>query len=165
MNEKTKYLGILILAVIASVSISYLSILSLPTPIVRAAEVEALVERQVAEELSLGKVAIPHEVSYFAAGNSVVKAYSKTTLENLTIVYRYTCLGNGTVITRSIEYGTFIPAWGAGAIIEEGAVPEALYKIPNYILQASSTTKLNEFACIVFDTWPQIEVLEVYGYT
>jgi hypothetical protein len=159
MNEKAKYLAILILAVIVSAATSYVTTLSSP-----ATDVKGLVEQQVAEQLSSSKVTPPYEVSFFAAGNSIVTIYSKISLENLTIVYKYTCLENGTTVTRSINYGSFVPAWGAGAVIEAGAVPQALYKIPDDIIQASSTTKLNANDCIVFDIQPKCEVLEVYGY-
>ena len=160
MNEKTKFLATLILAVIASSVTSYVTIKSSTTM-----DVQGLVEQEVAEQLSGSKVTLPHEVEFSAAGHSLVTVRSKTTLENLTIVYRYTCLENSTIITRNVEYGTFIPAWGAGTVIRAGAVPSALYKIPDDIIQASSTTKLNEFDNIVFDTPPQIEILEVYGYS
>jgi hypothetical protein len=165
MNEKTKYLAILLVAAIVSAATSYTATLSLPKATVTVADVESLVEQQVTEELSPVKVTLVNEVSFWAPGPSYVKAYSDVTLKNLTIVYKYTCLGNGTVTTKSIEYGTFIPAWGAGTIIEAGAVPEGLYKIPDYIIQASSTTETNPSGNLVFDTPPQLEVLEVYGYT
>ena len=160
MNEKTKYLTALILAVVVSAATSYIVTLSLPTPIV-----EALVEQEVAKQLSPNKVNLPYEVSFFAAGHSLVTIYSKTTVENLTIVYKYKILEDETMATTSVEYGTFIPAWGAGAVIEAGAVPEALYKIPNDIIQACSTTKTNEHGNIVFDIPPQLEIIEVYGYS
>jgi hypothetical protein len=160
MNEKTKYLAILILAVIVSAATTYLTTLTLP-----AMDVKGLVEQQVAEQLSPSKVTLPYEVSFFAAGNSLVTVHSKISLEDLTIVYKYTILENGTTVTRNINYGTFIPAWGAGAVIEAGAVPEALYKIPNDIIQACSTTKLNVNDNIVFDIQPKCEILEVYGYS
>jgi hypothetical protein len=151
MNEKTKYLAILILAVIVSAATSYVITLSQSAIYVNA--------------LSGRKVTLPYEVSFFAGGNSLVKVYGKVSVQNLTIVYKYTCLDNSTEVTRSIEYGTFIPAWGAGAVIEAGAVPEALYKIPDDIIQASSKTKLNVNDNLVFDVGPVCEVLQVYGYT
>jgi energy-converting hydrogenase Eha subunit G len=165
MNEKTKYLAILILAVIVSSATSYAATLSLPTGTVKAADVEALVEQQVAEQLSPSKVTLPYEVSFFAAGNSIVTVYSKMFLENLTIVYKYTCLENGTTVTRSIDYGAFIPAWGAGAVIEAGAVPQGLYKMPDVIITACSTTYVNSVGCTQFDIQPKCEILEVYGYS
>lgn len=158
MNVQIKYLAVLILAIIVSAATSYVMTVSST-----AIDLERL-EEQVVERLS-SKVTLPYDVSFFAGGHSVVKVYSKVTVQNLTIVYQYTCLDNSTEVTRSVEYGTFIPAWGAGAVIEAGAVPEALYKIPDDIIQASSKTKLNVADCIVFDVGPVCEVLEVYGYT
>jgi hypothetical protein len=159
MNEKSKFLVMLILAVISSSITSYVT-----TRFSTTMDVKGLVAQEVAEQLSHSKVTLPYEVSFFAAGNSLVTAYSKISLENLTIVYKYAVLEDGATVTKSIDYGTFIPAWGAGAVIKAGATPEALYKIPDDIIQASSTTKVNDAGCLVFDTPPQLEVLEVYGY-
>jgi hypothetical protein len=158
MNAQVKYLAILILAIIVSATTSYAMTVSST-----AIDLERL-EEQVVERLS-SKVTLPYEVSFFAGGNSLVTVYSKVSVQNLTIVYQYTCLDNGTEVTRGVEYGTFIPAWGAGAVIEAGAIPEALYKIPDDIIQASSKTKLNVNDNIVFDVGPVCEVLEVSGYT
>ena len=149
--------SIIILALIVSAGTSYAVTLSLATASSPSMEVKALVEQEVQHQLSKNKVTLPYEISFFAAGNSLVTVYSKATLENLTIVYEYTSLDNGTTVTKSIDYGTFIPAWGAGTVIEAGAVPEGLYKIPDDIIRASSTTQ--------FDIQPKVTVLEVYGYS
>jgi hypothetical protein len=150
MKEKTKYLFVLILAVIVAAGTSYATTLSQSAIYVNA--------------LSGRKATLPYDVSFFAGGNSLVKVYSSVSVQNLTIVYHYTYLDNSTEITRSVQYGTYIPAWGAGTVIEAGAVPEALYKIPNDIIMASSKTKLNENNNLVFDVGPVCKVLEVYGY-
>jgi hypothetical protein len=94
-----------------------------------------------------------------------VTVYSKISVQNLTIVCKDTCL-NGTTLTSNIDYGTYVPAWGAGVVIESGAIPDALYKIPDDIIRACSTTKVKpDTNVIVFDIQPKCEVLEVYGYT
>ena len=150
MSEKTKYLAILILAVVVSAATSYMIAFSQSAIYVNA--------------LSGRKVALPYDVSFFAGGNSLVTVYGEVLVRNLTIVYQYTCLDNSTEVTRRVEYGTFVPAWGAGTVIESGAVPEALYKIPDDVILASSKTKLNINNNLVFDVGPICEVLEVYGY-
>ena len=85
-------------------------------------------------------------------------------VENLTIVYQYTCLNN-TVVTESINYGSYTPAWGAGAFIDVGEVPDVSFRIPEHIIRASSSTKTNALGFPVWHVYPQVEVLEIYGYT
>ncbi len=163
MDEKTKYLTILIISVVVTAATTYAATLT-TFPTARAEDIGAIVDQQMAEQLAPRKIDLSFSVDFFAAGDSLVQVRGDVTLDNLTIIYKYTKLSDRAVIIESVEYGTFIPAWGAGVIIVGGEMPEFNYKIPENIVAACSTTKVNENDCIVFDVWPQLEVMEVYGF-
>jgi hypothetical protein len=175
MNGKIKYLAILILALLVSATTSYVTtsmyLSSLPAAPSSAAPTMNDLSPQVLQQLSQDIVeasksnaSLPFTVQFFAGGDSIVETHSQIALENLTIVYQYTRLSDNSNVTTSVDYGTFIPAWGAGAVIEAGASPEALYKIPESILSECSTKVTNSNGCLVFDGAPQLQVLAVYGY-
>jgi hypothetical protein len=178
MDGKVKYLSVLVLALLVSVATSYvttsvyLAIRPAESPNVGTVDVNNLppqVMQQISDDIVLKltktNVSLPFEVSFFAADDSLVEVHSRVALENLTIVYEYTWLSDGTTVVESVDYGTFIPAWGAGAVIEEGASPEGLYKIPDRILQQCATAITNSNGCLVFEGTPQLEVLGVFGYS
>ncbi len=163
MDEKKKYLTILLISAVVSASTTYAATRT-AFPTARAQDIRTIVDQQVTEQLSLRKTNLAFNVDFFAAGASLAQVRGDVTLNNLTIVYKYTRLSDRAVVTESVEYGTFIPAWGAGVIIVAGEMPEFNYKIPENIITACSTTKVNENGCIVFDVWPELEVMEVYGF-
>jgi hypothetical protein len=119
---------------------------------------------EIVMELTKTNVSLPFEVDFFAGGNSLVTVHSQVTLENLTIVYQYTNLSDGSTNIESVDYGTFIPAWGAGAVIKAGESPEAQYQIPPAILEQCAKIAVNSYGCDVFEGTPQLEVLGVFGY-
>ncbi len=163
MDEKTKYLTILIISAVVSASTTYAATLT-AIPTARAQDIRTIVDQQMTEQLAHRKTNLSFSVDFFAAGASLVQVRGEVTLDNLTIVYKYTRLSDRAVLIESVEYGTFIPAWGAGVIIVAGEMPEFNYKIPENIIAPCSTTKVNENGCTVFDVWPQLEVMEVYGF-
>ena len=177
MNNKVKNLSVLVLALLVSVATSYVTTSayltnqraeSLNVGTVDVNNLPPQVMQQISDDIVLQltktNVSLQFEVSYFAGGNSLVEVNSRVALENLTIVYQYTRLSDGTSVVESVDYGTFIPAWGAGAVIEEGASPQGLYKIPERILQQCAIAKSNNNGCLVFEGTPQLEVLGVFGY-
>ena len=174
MDGKIKYLSILILALLVSVATSYVTasfyLSTVPAPSSTAPSMDDLspqVLQQLSDDIvqaSKSNVSLPFTVQFFGGGDSIVETHSRVALDNLTIVYQYTRLSDGSTVTTNVDYGTFIPAWGAGAVIEAGASPEALYKIPDSILLECSTTVVNSNGCLVFDGTPQLQVLAVYGY-
>jgi hypothetical protein len=94
-----------------------------------------------------------------------VEVKTDMALNNLTIVYRYTCL-NGTVFTENIDYGKCIPSWGSGTVLEQGGeIPTIYFKIPEYIVSSSSSRTTDALGFVHFGVEPQIEILEIYGYT
>ena len=177
MDSKVKYLFVLILALSVSVATSYVTTsFYLNNFLGKTSNVDNVdfndlspqVIQQISDDIVLQltktNVSLPFVISFFAGGNSLVEVHSRVALENLTIVYQYTRLSDGTSVVENVDYGTFIPAWGAGAVIEEGASPEGLYRIPDRILQQCATTVTNSNGCLVFEGNPQLEVLGVYGY-
>lgn len=177
MEGKVKYLFVLILVLSVSVATSYvttsvylnsLTAKSLSVGNVDVNDLPPQVIQQISDDIVLQltktNVSLPFVVSFFAGGASLVEVHSRVALENLTIVYQYTQLRDGTTVVENVDYGTFIPAWGAGVVIEEGASPEGLYKIPDRILQQCATTVVNSNGCLVFEGNPQLEVLGVFGY-
>ena len=137
MNNKVKYLSVLVLALLVSVATSYVTTSayltnqhaeSLNVGTVDVNNLPPQVMQQISDDIVLQltktNVSLSFEVSYFAGGNSLVEVNGRVALENLTIVYQYTRLSDGTSVVESVDYGTFIPAWGAGAVIEEGASPK-----------------------------------------
>ena len=158
MNGKIKYLVILILALLVSAATSYVTTLSLLSINTEGSQ------QQASQDTSKTKVTLVAQNITFRTGedNSVVKIATDLSLDNLTIVYRYTCL-NGTIFTESIDYGRYNPRWGQGALIDIGDVPGVYFVIPDYIIHASSSVKSTQGAL----TWivpPQVEVVEIYGY-
>lgn len=164
MDERMKYLTILFISVIVSVAATYVAMVT-TFPTARAEDPGAIVDKQLAEQLAPRKTNLLFSVYFFGVGDSLVFVRGDVTLDNLTIVYKYTRLSDNVVVIESVGYGTFIPAWGAGVIIEAGEMPEFNYRIPENIITACSTTKLNENYNIVFDVSPQLEVVEVYGFS
>ena len=179
MDGKIKFLTVLVAALLVSAAASYATtsfyLESLPGQSSGTGNVNvdvnnlppAIVEQisdEIVMELTKTNVSLPFEVDFFAGGNSLVTVHSQVTLENLTIVYQYTNLSDGSMYTENIDYGTFIPAWGAGAVIKAGESPEAQYQIPPAILEQCATIVVNSNGCEVFEGPPQLEVLGVFGY-
>ena len=179
MDGKIKFLTILLAALLVSAATSYattsLYLASLPVQSFGTGNVNVDVNNlpsemvqqisdEIVMELTKTNVSLPFEVDFFAGGNSLVTVHSQVTLENLTIVYQYTNISDGSLYVESIDYGTFIPAWGAGAVIKVGESPEAQYQIPPAILEQCATIIVNSNGCDVFEGTPQLEVLGVFGY-
>jgi hypothetical protein len=179
MDGKIKFLTILLAALLVSAITSYattflylesmsgqssgtgnvnVDVNNLPPEMVQQ------ISDEIVMEVTKTNVSLPFEVDFFAGGNSLITVHSQVTLENLTIVYQYTNLSDGSVYTESIDYGTFIPAWGAGAVIKAGESPEAQYQIPPKILEQCAKIIVNSNDCDVFEGTPQLEVLGVFGY-
>lgn len=163
MENRAKYLAILLLTVLISAITSYATTLSL-NPI----DTQNLQEMQELSSQDALKTKVNLLVEYLEFDppfGGKVKVKTDLALENLTVVYRYTCI-NGTVITNSIDYGRCVPSLGFGFVLEAGGtLPDVYFKIPEYIVSASSSRIKDELGFLHFDIQPQIEVLEVYGYT
>lgn len=174
MDGKAKFMVILLASILASVLTSYavtsfyLANQPYSAGTVTADNLSPQAIQQIADDLALStaktNVSLPFEVHFNAHSDSYIITQSRITLENLTITYQYIKLSDGTTQTESIDYGTFIPAWGAGVTIEPGATPEAIYKIPDYIIQQSSTIISNGNGCEVFEKEPAVTVVGVFGY-
>lgn len=160
MNGKTKYLALTILTVLISFLTSYatVSLLDTHTP---QNTVNTLNYNETETKISLTPKSIKFDIDYH--GNNLVGIATDKTVDNLTIVYRYTCL-NGTVFTESVDYGRYSPSWGEGAVIDPGNAPNVYFRIPWVIILDSSSTKWDEtIGYTVWDVSPQVEVLEIYG--
>ncbi len=104
-------------------------------------------------------VSLPFNVIFFGPSDGVVVTNSSIALDNLTIVYQYTRVDDNSTVIQNVEYGSFVPAWGAGVIIDVGQAPEANFRIPHEIFAACATTAGNDSSME-----PNIKVLSVYGY-
>jgi len=160
MNEKTKYLVVLLLAIAVSATTSYVTTLSLHSLNAQGSQQES--SQQAGQQQASHKISLAYDIDFFAPG-STVTVYSSAALHNLTIVYQYT-YPNGTTVTSNIDYGDYYPWWGTGTVIRMGAVPSAIYAIPDYI-QALATTYVDPESGITKISNPNFKVLEVYGYS
>lgn len=160
MNEKTKYLAVIILAIAVSAATSYVTTLSLHSLNAQGSQQQS--SQQAGSEQAPHKVSLAYDVDFFAPGSTVIVS-SSVALQNLTIVYQYT-YPNGTTVTSNVDYGDYYPWWGTGTVIRVGAVPSAIYAIPDYI-QALATTYVDPDNGITKISNPNCKVLEVYGYS
>ena len=71
---------------------------------------------------------------------------------------------NETIKTEEIHYGNYYPTWNPNHEVQLGEKHFQYYKIPDYVIDSSSTRGVNQFEVEVFVIYPQVEVLEVYGY-
>jgi hypothetical protein len=172
MNEKAKYFALVIITALAVSAItSYVTTLSLQNAQNTQQPEPSQQPSQNTTKISINVTGI--EFTGDSSGNNFVQVSMDMALNNVTVVYNYTCL-NGTVFTDTINYGRCDPAWVAGNVIEPGGVtPDLTLRIPGYIVHASSSTKTEErideygrtYEVTVWDVYPQVEVLEAYGYT
>lgn len=165
MNGKTKYLALVVLIVSISFLTSYVTVSFLDTQNAQASQSTVNTpnySNDTKTKVSLTAKSIRFDIDYY--GNNLVQLATDKTVDNLTIVYRYTCL-NGTVLTESVDYGRYSPSWGEGAVIDPGRVPNVYFRIPWSIIHDSSSTKTDETTgYTIWDVSPQVEVLEIYGY-
>jgi hypothetical protein len=101
--------------------------------------------------------------SLVASYNYVI-VYSDIAIKNLTITYQYTAL-NGTAIETKVKYGDYYSVWGTGAMVQEGAIPSTNYVIPDYIMNACSSIKDDAQGFPAWDVYPQLNVIDVSGYS
>jgi hypothetical protein len=103
MNEKAKYLAILLLAMLVSATTSY--IISYSTGAKGLENQQASgIQSPDGNRIDLQT----REIIFDATGPDYVIVAIAKAVDNLTIVYQYTCL-NGTVLTESIDYGSYTP--------------------------------------------------------
>jgi hypothetical protein len=165
MGEKTKFLIIILTAILLSTATSYITTILTLQNIQNELEQQINQQQQPSQNTTKTKVNFNVKEIHFDIGMTFnyVSSEPNLSVDNLTIVYQYTRL-NGTTITESIDYGSYTPVWGANSIIDVGSVPIVSFRIPDYIIYASSSTKRNAADFLVWDVYPQVEVLEIYGY-
>ena len=157
MNEKAKYVVILLLAILVSASTSYLTTLSLHS----SSQSPSSNTSETAQQTASAKIFPLHNVS-FSVYVSTVTVYSNVAVLNLTIDYRYTTL-NGSTLTRNVTYGDYYPSWGS-SVVTEGETPSTSFLIPQDIIQTCSTTTYSADGSLIFKIPPQLTVT-VYGYS
>ena len=164
MGDKTKYLLIILIAVLFSTAASYITTTLTMQNIKNQLE-QQINQQQPAQNITKTKVNFNvTEINFdIDMTFNIVSTEPNLSVDNLTIIYQYTCL-NETTITENIDYGSYTPVWGANSIIDVGSVPTVSFRIPDYIIYASSSTKRNALGFLVWDVYPQVEVLEIYGY-
>ena len=169
MNEKMKYVTILLLAVVVSSATSYLTTLAVYPSNAPQPSISPILQPTISPTLQPTSIRIlPTYNVTISVEDSYVQVFSTVAFHNLTIVYQYTTL-NGTSKTAEVGYGDYYPIWGVGVIIDSGAIPYVTCRIPNSIMSACSTTKIiytdGIQSGIQFDIYPQLNVTEVYGYS
>ena len=164
MKNTVQYIGIIVVVILVSVSTSYLTTIVLEN---KNNLQQQNVQPNITQNITRTKVNLTAKSINFnvdASGN-YVKVETNQALDNLTITYKYACL-NGTIFTESVDYGSIAPYWGVGVMIEAGKIPELNFLIPEHIIRASSSLKTNENSGVtIWDIRPQVEVLEIYGYS
>jgi hypothetical protein len=165
MGEKTKFLIIILTAILLSTATSYITTILTLQNIQNELEQQINQQQQPSQNTTKTKVNFNVKEIHFDIGMTFnyVSSEPNLSVDNLTIVYQYTCR-NDTTITENIDYGSYTPVWGANSIIDAGGVPIVSFRIPDYIIYASSSTKRNALGFLVWDVSPQVEVLEIYGY-
>jgi hypothetical protein len=176
MNGKLKYLFVLLLAVVVSVATSYvttsvyLSQLPVQQPSVVQMDLNSLPPQMVQQisddivlELTRTNVSLRFEFESYGGNDSYVKVHNNIALENLTITFKFTSTVDGMTHIESYDYGTYIPAWGAGVVITYGQDPNSYYRVPYEVIQQCPTTTLDNGAQAVLNV-PDLEVLGVFGY-
>jgi hypothetical protein len=175
MGEKIKYLAVLLVAIAVSALTSYATTLSLqPKASIQQPSNSPELTPQSSSSPSPQPTSTKITASYNAYfdpedNQSVLTVYSNETIHNLTVTYQFTSL-NGTNYTTKINYGTYTPAFSPNHVIEVGDTPFQLYRIPQSIISACSTTKLtfdsHGYASgITWDIYPKLTVTEFYGYS
>jgi hypothetical protein len=164
MGEKTKYLIIILTAILLSTAASYITTTLTMQNIKNELE-QQINQQQPGQNTTKTKINFNIKEINFDIDMTfnIVSTEPNLSVDNLTIVYQYTCR-NDTTITENIDYGSYTPVWGANSIIDAGGVPIVSFRIPDYIIYASSSTKRNALGFLVWDVSPQVEVLEIYGY-
>ncbi len=166
MDEKTKYVIVLLLAIIVSSATSYLTTLSLRSSSTESPQPSSNSTQQptsikIFPSYTYGFGVPPNE----GGSGSSVTVYSDVVIYNLTIDYLYTTL-NGTTLTSNITYGTFHPSYSSGEFVTPGELPSTCYLIPQDIISACSTTYYDPANTeYFFKIPPQLNVTEVYGYS
>jgi hypothetical protein len=176
LNGKIKYLFVLLLAVVVSIATSYvttavyLAQLPVQKPSVGHVDLNSLPPQMVQQisddivlELTRTNISLPFEFTSYGGNESYVKVHNNIALENLTITFQYTSATDGLTYIESYDYGTYIPAWGAGVVITYGEDPNSYYRVPYAVIQQCATTTLNVDNRTIQNV-PQLEVLGVFGY-
>jgi len=106
-----------------------------------------------------------NQVHFDPVGANYVEVGISELVYNLTIVYSYTTL-NGTTIVKSVDYGSYVPSW-QGILISPGTIPHLSFRIPDDIIRLSSSVKTNNIdgGSLTWDVIPQVQVIDVYGYS
>jgi hypothetical protein len=168
MSNTTKLVAIIVVVVFTSALTSYATnilFLDNAQPVSQNTSSSTPQPTQETSEASTKIHADSFNVSFAAQdSSSYVMVYSDMPMDDLTIALKYTCT-NGTTLRKEIVYGDYNPTWNPGYAVQPGEIPYQEYRIPDYIIKATSTTKWNPNGYWVFDIYPQVEILEVYGYS
>ena len=154
MGEKTKYLIMVLITILVSSATSYI------TTTLTMQNIQNDSQNKTKTKVNFDVKGVNFDIDMVF---NTVHTNPNVNVDNLTIVYQYTC-PNGTKFTESIDYGSYTPTWGSGAVIDPGGAPDVYFRIPEYIIRASSSTMTNEYGT-KWDVYPQVEVLEIYGYS
>lgn len=163
MEEKVRYAVFLAVVILVSVLSSYITTLALNPNL---SDTNGTTNLQPSTNTNSTK-SIVHALSYQADLLSTSSAYVTVTsdipMTNLTIVYKYTPI-NGSAITEEVTYGDYFPVYDPGQVLQPGAHHVQNYGIPQNMVDVSST-KAFVGDNLVYVIPPQIQILDVYGYS
>ena len=165
MDEKAKYVIVLVLAVLVSLATSYFSSSYFHSNAQNASSSSPQpTQEPISTQQPLGGKNFPqYSLSFYARGSSFVTVYSDVAVYNLTVVYNYKPISGGSNVTQSLNYGNYYPSWGS-TVVTAGETPSAILKIPQDIIEACSTITTNSAGNPVFAISPQLTVT-VYGFS
>ena len=164
MGDKTKYLIIILTAVLLSTAASYITTTLITQNI--QSNLEQQINQQSSQNTTKTKINFNVRMKIFDIEYSrhYVEIYVNKPVDNFTIFYSYIRL-NGTESTRIVDYGSVTPSWDLDEIIYPETVPYLRFAIPNDIVIASSTIiPRNETHVAQWGIGPKVDVLEAYGY-
>jgi hypothetical protein len=177
MNDKIKYLSVVLLAVAVSIATSYVTtrvyLSQLPVQRSSTAQVDLnnlppqmvqQISDEIVLELTRTNVSLPFEFKSYGGNESYVKVHNNIALENLTITFKFTGTTDGITHIESYDYGTYIPAYGDGVIITYGQDPNSYYRVPYMVIQQCATITIIDDDNRTISNVPQVEVLGVFGY-
>jgi hypothetical protein len=172
MKESVKYAVFLVVVILVSVCSSYITTIALKPNTsntnVSGNQQQGVSTNSTSNIVHASSYQTKFDVSFAGYGSdeddpyNYVIVYSYIAIQNLTITYQYTCL-NGTTLEAKVDYGYFYPAYTT--IVQQGEIPFTDYIIPSYIIRACASTIDNAQGYPVWKVYPQLNVIDVSGYS